>query len=165
MESRQVIKGGTKGIIPRGLVLLFQPAWHCVGAPRTFQELSTQHLDHIKSLTPFSSANSSGFFWGPYQLFFPPPPFSILFLCFCSCLKASGLSFFLDLWRGNKLVSWRGYFDWSYALATCLWKQCQGTTWYNCHTGKSWERSLVRFSLINIKRSSHLFSLSLFFFQ
>lgn len=74
MESRQVIKGGTKGIIPRGLVLQCQPAWHCVGARRTFQELSKQHLDHIKSLTPFSFANSSGFFWGPYHLSPPPPP-------------------------------------------------------------------------------------------
>ena len=41
---------------------------HCVGAEPAgagpFFSGCTQHLDHIQSLTPFSSANSSGSFLG-----------------------------------------------------------------------------------------------------
>lgn len=124
----------------------------------------TQHLDHVYLLTPFSSANSSGSILGGDRLF--------LFYFFCLILSSNtpltpappllfmsqgcSLSFFSALWRGNKLVSWHGYFDWRYTLATCLWKQCQSTTWLNCHIGSPRRGLWWGPGLINIKSSSHL---------
>lgn len=129
------------------------PGFICIvsgPAPAGIGCFQTRAANNTLIESSISSANSSGFWGGVgggggtvtgFLFYFPLPSSALrpnpLVLLVLLLFMSQGCTrpFFCSLQRGNKLVSWPGYFDWRYTLATCLWKQCQSTTWLNCHIG------------------------------
>lgn len=106
---------------------------------RLFSDTSCkQHLDRVADVFAELQWLLEEEGWPAFYFIFrasPRPNPLVLSVLLLFVSQGCSRPFFCALQRGNKLVSWHGYFDWRYTLATCLWKQCQSTTWLNCHIG------------------------------